>query len=150
MRHLGWLICLTSALVPRALEAGLIDGTECTSSDECDSGYCYPGPPDECFRPRSYCIARDSNCAQPGTEGVMFGDLYPYDGRTYECKVGVGLAVASGELCATPTRPLRDAGRRPRLRVGLLLPGAPPRPASNRGASASTGTRTAPARTSPV
>ncbi len=67
------------------------NGYECISASECSSGYCYPGP-DE----KNYCIAREKNCAKPGTEGIMFGESYDYGDHGYECKLGDGLVFEEG------------------------------------------------------
>ena len=64
------------------------NGRVCANSSECSSGYCYPGPENS-----RYCLARSSHCAQPGTNGVVFGQSYTYNGKNYLCQSGVGLVL---------------------------------------------------------
>jgi hypothetical protein len=63
------------------------NGVPCTSGSDCASTYCYPGPD------QSYCIAATANCAEPGTNGVLFGEQYVYQNVTYSCVQGVGLQI---------------------------------------------------------
>src|SRR5689334_22107661 len=80
----------------RSAQALSDDGSPCTTGTDCTSGYCYPGPD------QNYCIAASSNCAQPGTAGVYFGQSYSYKGTVYNCVSGVGLqaaGTANGSPC---------------------------------------------------
>ncbi|MBI4356698.1 MAG: hypothetical protein HY559_02290 [Gammaproteobacteria bacterium] len=87
---IGCLFAIAFALYTKEVVAvSLTDGHECTSSTQCSSGYCYPGPEE-----KSYCISRDANCAKPGTAGVMVGALYSYRGKEYICHSSGGLQKA--------------------------------------------------------
>jgi hypothetical protein len=62
------------------------NGDKCSAKGDCASSYCYPGPESQ-----SYCIAAESNCAKPGTDGVLWGASYVFNGSTYSCQSGAGL-----------------------------------------------------------
>lgn len=102
---------------PDALD-GLVSGSECTEtswghSTECASGLCVQGPPEvACGRPRLYCLAPEMNCPKPGEEGVPYGTIYSDGGRKYECRAGVGLGIANGEICQDETDELPCASGR--------------------------------------
>ena len=70
-------LCNTDSSVTRSL---LSDGVECSSYDQCQSNYCYPGPEN-----KNYCVNRNMQCAQPGSPGVLFGASYQYNGSQYLC-----------------------------------------------------------------
>jgi hypothetical protein len=85
--------CTSSGLtLTSSAPVGFNNGLSCSNNGQCASNYCYPGPEN-----KSYCIARDANCAKPGTGGVQFGDSYTYNSVTYTCKAGTGL-VSSGTV----------------------------------------------------
>lgn len=60
----------------------LDNGEECISNKECASNTCYPGPGSG---ERQYCMARDLNCAWPGTNGYRYGEEMDYNGRRVVC-----------------------------------------------------------------
>jgi hypothetical protein len=87
----------TGLVAPTLLD----DGQACTDDSQCTSRYCYPGPDQD------YCLGAQFNCAQPGTDGVLFGESYVYDGATYDCVAGRGLAFAGyvdGQACMDATQ----------------------------------------------
>lgn len=82
----GTLKQLSAQMTCRAATTLAPNGTTCQAAQDCQSGYCYPGP-----EARSYCIAAEANCAKPGTNGIYWNDAYSYAGQTYSCVYGVGL-----------------------------------------------------------
>ena len=95
---------LDTNLVTQTASAAVTNGDTCSAHSECSSGYCYPGPENQ-----KYCIARASNCARPGTDGVLFDTSYSYNGKTYACMAGNGLVeeatkVVNGEVCTAASQ----------------------------------------------
>lgn len=59
------------------------NGEACTSSSDCLSGGCWPGPGDGASH---FCIALSRNCAWPGKDGFMYGAGNVWQGDTVTCK----------------------------------------------------------------
>lgn len=51
----------------------------------CQSNYCMPGPSERRFVTEWYCIAKDMNCAWPGTAGEKYGHNRYYGDRNMVC-----------------------------------------------------------------
>jgi hypothetical protein len=69
------------------LVAGFANGVPCSHHSDCVSTYCYPGPD------QYYCVDAADNCAEPGADGVLYGQSYVYEGVTYDCVAGQGLVA---------------------------------------------------------
>lgn len=65
---------------PGSTKRGL--GQVCSTNTDCFSGHCYPGPGNN---NEKYCLHARKNCAFPGNEGVMYGDVRGFDGSNWEC-----------------------------------------------------------------
>ena len=62
------------------------DGKRCTNKSQCQSGNCYPGPSFSPDRPApKYCLARNMNCARPGSAGGAYGQRMGFKGKTLTC-----------------------------------------------------------------
>jgi len=88
-------VSATESSAPTAIA----NGQQCNASNECSSGYCYPGP-----ESKSYCIAREANCAKPGTAGIAWGENYTYNSVLYRCITEQGLVASSfidGQECSS-------------------------------------------------
>ena len=70
------------------------NGTPCDGKwrdNNCPGGsVCGPGPSHDGVA-RNWCFADIANCPMPATNGLMFGNSYNYDGKTWCCLKGTGI-----------------------------------------------------------